>query len=150
MNRFAVIIIALFSITFLIRCDKTKKKTMSQNNYKHWAYIGKHLKDEFTPHVKNSYIDLHFNTEGKLGGRAGCNNYTGSFKEKKKEVVFTIGEMASTMTMCSDEIMKQEDEYLSLLQKVTKKEQKGNKLYLYISKNEFLVFNNISDQFKSM
>lgn len=116
----------------------------------HWFYLGKNIDDKFIKPVKNSYLDLHFNNEGGFGGSGGCNTYSGKFTEHKNSMKISIGEIGSTMAMCPEEIMKQEETFLTLLKKVNKKVYVKDKLHLYFTKTNYLVFKDISDQFKPM
>ncbi|MCU0506966.1 MAG: META domain-containing protein [Anaerolineae bacterium] len=53
---------------------------------------------------------------GKVGGSAGCNNYTASYTVDGEKL--TIDQAASTMMMCEQEIMDQEMAFLTNLQAV--------------------------------
>lgn len=151
MNKLIKLTVVLSLLVVTIGCNSSNKKNIKASTNKlHWAYIGKLVKGEFIKPVKNSYLDLHFNSEGNFGGSGGCNTYSGKFTEHKNSMKIVIGEIGSTMAMCVDNVMKQEDVYLSSLKKVIKKEFKGNKLHLYFSENDYLVFIDISDQFKPM
>lgn len=151
MNKLITLAIVLSLLVITIGCSSSNKKNIKASTNKlHWAYIGKQVKGKFIKPVKNTYLNLHFNNEGDFGGSGGCNTYSGKCTEYKDSMKITVGEIGSTMAMCADDVMKQEDVYLSLLKQVVKKEFKGNKLHLYFSENNYLVFRDISDQFKPM
>jgi putative lipoprotein len=55
---------------------------------------------------------------GQVNGSAGCNNYFGGYTTRGGDRI-EISELGSTMMMCSEEIMEQEQAYLAALQSAT-------------------------------
>ncbi|CAM1334812.1 META domain-containing protein [Tenacibaculum aestuariivivum] len=149
MYKFKFISILVFFLTGIISCNFNNNKNLVSNSL-HWKYSGKQVKGKFVKAGKEAYIDLHFNNEGNLGGRAGCNRYSCSFTENKQNPSITLSNIALTKMMCPEELMKQEASYISLLKNITKKEVKQGELYLYTSDTDYLVFTDISEQFKPM
>jgi heat shock protein HslJ len=64
--------------------------------------------------VSGTEITLNFGADNTVSGSAGCNNYTGGYKLEGNQI--TIGPLASTMMMCEDTVMLQEQGYLTILQ----------------------------------
>ncbi len=89
--------------------------------------------------------NLNFGEKNRMSGNAGCNRYSTTYKiEKKGNINFqpTI----STKMACSDEnLMKQENTFFNLIDKVTKYTYKGNYLIFFDeSKQNTLKFTRIS------
>jgi heat shock protein HslJ len=104
-----------------------------------WIYKGKQINEVFIKKNEEITIDLGFKKE--LNGHAGCNSYFGAYKESTKNTAIIIKGIASTEMLCSDEVMKEEDAYLSILRKINKRKIIGNNiLHLYFSDTDYLVF----------
>ena len=58
-------------------------------------------------------IDMAFDSEGKIGGFAGCNNYTAPYEASAGAIA--IGPPASQKMACPDPAMSQETQYLAVL-----------------------------------
>jgi heat shock protein HslJ len=78
--------------------------------------------------VAGTEITLNFSGDNKISGSAGCNSYNGGYQLEGNQI--TIGPLATTMMMCSDEIMLQEQGYLKLLQTPGTVSQQGSNLVL--------------------
>jgi heat shock protein HslJ len=65
------------------------------------------------PLVADSRITLSLYGDGKAVGRAGCNNYSGTYKRTGD--VISFGPVISTKMACPPEIMTQEQSYLDIL-----------------------------------
>ena len=63
--------------------------------------------------IDNSHTTLQFMSSGKVSGRGGCNNYTGSVAIQGSAITFTP--MAATMMACAPALMEQETSYFSAL-----------------------------------
>lgn len=59
-------------------------------------------------------ITAEFTTEGRVGGRGGCNSYFASYTVDGNNL--TISQAGSTMMACEPEIMQREADYLAALQ----------------------------------
>lgn len=65
------------------------------------------------PLVPDSRVTLSLYGDGKAVGRAGCNNYSGTYKRAGDSISF--GPLISTKMACAPEIMNQEQSYLDIL-----------------------------------
>ncbi|SDW03463.1 META domain-containing protein [Marinobacter mobilis] len=63
--------------------------------------------------IDSSRITLHFLPEGRLAGRASCNNYMGSYQLSGEGL--SVGQTASTMMACAPSLMHQERRFLEVL-----------------------------------
>jgi heat shock protein HslJ len=66
------------------------------------------------PLVPGSSITAQFTTDGKVGGSAGCNQYSGMYKTSGNNIQIS-SPLASTMMACAQELMDQESAYLKAL-----------------------------------
>jgi heat shock protein HslJ/membrane-bound inhibitor of C-type lysozyme len=66
--------------------------------------------------VDRSRATLRFGDDGKVGGRASCNIFTGSYALTGESLTF--GKVASSMMACAPALMEQERRFLDLLQAV--------------------------------
>lgn len=83
-------------------------------------------------------VTLQF-TAGQAGGSAGCNSYGGAYEIKGHDLAFEP--LHSTLMACLDEaLMAQEGSYLRALGQTSAWEFKGERLYLYDSARQSLVF----------
>ena len=64
--------------------------------------------------VPGSTVTAEFTEDGKVGGSAGCNSYSGSYTVSGNSIEFTQS-MASTMMACEELIMAQETAYFQAL-----------------------------------
>ncbi|WP_147819837.1 META domain-containing protein [Salidesulfovibrio onnuriiensis] len=69
------------------------------------------------PVIDASNVTIVFKDDGKVGGRSGCNNYTGSWKLENGKL--SMGPFASTRMMCPGALMEQETRFLQHLQQAT-------------------------------
>lgn len=85
-------------------------------------------KGGFASVLAGTEITAVFSEEGKLGGSAGCNNYTASFEVDGNNI--SIGPAAATMMMCPapEGIMDQESAYLAALESAATYEIRGDQL----------------------
>jgi heat shock protein HslJ/uncharacterized membrane protein len=66
--------------------------------------------------IDRSRVTLRFGDDGKVGGRASCNIFTGSYTLTGESLTF--GKAASAMMACAPALMEQERRFLDLLQSV--------------------------------
>ncbi len=78
--------------------------------------------------LAGSEITLDFSADGQVSGSAGCNRYNGPYKLEGDQI--TIGMLATTMMMCPDDVMAQEQGYLKLLQTPGTAAKQGDNLVL--------------------
>lgn len=70
--------------------------------------------------IDNSRATLNFGKDGKLTGRASCNNYTAAYTWSGNSL--SIGQGASTMMACAAALMDQERRFVDILQGVQRYE----------------------------
>jgi heat shock protein HslJ len=76
------------------------------------------------PVVTDHEPRLRFADEGRLGGNAGCNDFTGVYELSGEGVRPTV--RASTIKACSDNVMEQERQFLEMLDKVVRFDISGS------------------------
>ena len=74
-------------------------------------------------------ISAQFSPDGKISGSAGCNRYSGTYTVSGSSITISSS-IASTMMMCDDAIMEQENAYLKALPEAKTYEIKGDQLTL--------------------
>jgi len=79
--------------------------------------------------VPGSTVTAEFTEDGKVGGSAGCNSYSGSYTVSGNSIEFTQS-MASTMMACEELIMAQETAYFQALAAAKSFAMKGDQLTL--------------------
>ncbi len=91
--------------------------------------------------VTGTQTTADFQANWKLSGSGGCNQYSAGYTTTASNGI-TITQPVTTLMACSEPIMQQETQYLSLLQKATKFEITGNQLTLFdINGAKLLIFN---------
>lgn len=84
------------------------------------------------PLLPGTAITLQF-LQGELAGFAGCNTYTGKYTADLNDdgtYTITIGPLTTSRLACPQEIMEQEQEYLTSLQQVTRATIQQNEIIL--------------------
>jgi heat shock protein HslJ len=71
-----------------------------------------------------------FGADGKLSGSGGCNQYSAQYITTASNGI-TITQPITTLMACAEPVMKQETQYLSLLQLAAKYEISGDQLTLF-------------------
>jgi heat shock protein HslJ len=66
------------------------------------------------PLAAGTGISAQFTSDGKVGGSAGCNRYTGKYTVSGADITFDPS-IATTMMACPQPIMDQESAYLKML-----------------------------------
>jgi heat shock protein HslJ len=79
--------------------------------------------------VPGSSITALFTSDGKVGGSAGCNQYSGAYKTSGDNLQIS-SPLASTMMACAQELMDQESAYLKALGEVQTFKVAGDTLTL--------------------
>lgn len=90
------------------------------------------------PVVDASHTSMVFTTGGKVSGRGGCNNFTGSYILKNGKISFPP--MAVTMKMCAPALSKQEYRFFQSLDKPQKVSFQNGMLYLKPDKGNPSIF----------
>lgn len=101
-------------------------------------------KSVFNSEIKTNLV---FGEENRMSGNAGCNRYSTTYKIEGKGSI-SFQPTISTKMACSDEnLMKQENAFFSLIDKVTKHKVRGNYLIFFDESNQnILKFARISKQ----
>jgi heat shock protein HslJ len=78
--------------------------------------------------LNGSKLSMEFSADGRVAGYAGCNRYTGSFKQDGKALSF--GPAAATRRMCIEPegVMEQEQQFLKALETVATARQEADQL----------------------
>jgi heat shock protein HslJ len=91
------------------------------------------------PAIAGAEVTLTFDTEGRSGGKAGCNTYGAGYTQDGSKLAFEAP--FSTRMFCSpDALMAQERAYLDLLGRVTGYQTQGDKLQLNAADGKTIVF----------
>ncbi|MDD2828309.1 MAG: META domain-containing protein [Sulfuricurvum sp.] len=72
-----------------------------------------------------SPITMILSNDGKMDGSTGCNQYTTTYTIKENQI--TIGFPATTRMICTPELMEQEQNFISALQKSSKISRNGER-----------------------
>ena len=81
-----------------------------------WVLTGFDNPMKPTPVLAEPPVTLMLDADaGQISGSAGCNNYTASYTETDTGAL-TIGAVATTRKMCAEDVMAQEQKFLSALQ----------------------------------
>ena len=80
--------------------------------------------------LNGSELTMEFSADGRVSGYAGCNRYTGSFKQDGKALSF--GPAAATRRMCIEPegVMEQEQQFLKALETVATARQEADRIEL--------------------
>lgn len=81
------------------------------------------------PPVAGTGISVHFTSDGKVSGSAGCNRYAGTYTVSGANITISTP-LASTMMMCDPAVMAQETVYLITLGQAKTFTVKGDQLTL--------------------
>ncbi|WP_265581507.1 META domain-containing protein [Methanofollis aquaemaris] len=92
-----------------------------------WTLESYHTGDAIVSVIAGTEITAVFDEDGKVAGSAGCNRYFASYEVNGTEM--TVGPAGSTLMACPDEdVMKQENTFLSLLGTVKSFAIEGDRL----------------------
>jgi heat shock protein HslJ len=67
--------------------------------------------------LPDTELTAAFGTDGTISGSAGCNTYSGTYTVEGTSI--SIGEVATTLRACAEDVMEQEQAYLAALQAST-------------------------------
>lgn len=84
-------------------------------------------------------LTVMFGADGRVSGSAGCNNFTGAFKQDGTTI--EVGPLASTLKMCPDPagVMEQETQFLAALQSAAVIQLDGDRLTLRTAEDAMAV-----------
>jgi heat shock protein HslJ len=80
------------------------------------------------PVIDKSLAYIEFTPEGRAGGNASCNRFTGSYVLSGSNLTFS--KLASTKMMCAPALMGQETGLLAALERVAKVQLQDGLLFL--------------------
>ncbi len=80
------------------------------------------------PVIDNSPAYIEFTEEGRVGGNASCNQFTGAYVLSDSNLAFS--KLASTRKMCFPALMEQEARFLAALERVAKVQKQNGLLVL--------------------
>ena len=150
MKRILTIIAALVAIVALGQsccpCRKAVKRNHKTHNATQWTLSQIEGQNVAELLVEDKAPTIIFDTEGSVGGYAGCNSFGGQYKivpsevEYQKNIVgkLSFGSMFSTKRFCPND--KVEMRYLALLDKIDSFTIEENKLFLFTNGELKLVF----------
>jgi heat shock protein HslJ len=94
-----------------------------------WIVTSYYSGDAITSVVGDATLTADFADDGTVSGNAGCNNYNGPYEIDGDSI--SIGPLAGTKMACSsDELSKQETDYLAALELAESFTVTGNRLDL--------------------
>ncbi len=105
-----------------------------------WKYTGSVIDGVQQPVSKGTLIILNFN-DSRLFGEASCNSFFGSYqysKEAPDQIAFS--DLGSSMALCEEEVMIQEDHFLNALSNATSISFSENNLSLHYDVSKSLQF----------
>jgi heat shock protein HslJ len=91
--------------------------------------------------IVGTTITADFRADWTVSGTAGCNQYSAGYATTASNGI-TITQPTMTLMACANNVMQQETQYLSLMQKATKFEISGDQLTLFDSYGtKLLIYN---------
>lgn len=81
-----------------------------------WSLISYGAPDAATSVIETAQITLLFGADGRVSGKAGCNTYGGEYQVIGDTVSF--GRLLTTLMACPEDVLKQEHDYLAILEGV--------------------------------
>jgi heat shock protein HslJ len=85
------------------------------------------------PVIDNSTAYIQFAEEGRVGGNASCNRFTGAYVLFGSSLTFS--NMASTKKMCFPALMEQEVRFIAALERVAKAQMRDGLINLLDAKD---------------
>jgi heat shock protein HslJ len=82
--------------------------------------------------ITGSQTTANFQANWIVAGSAGCNQYSAGYTTTASNGI-TVAQPTTTLMACQNNVMQQETQYLSMLQKATKFEVSGDQLTLFDS-----------------
>jgi len=85
------------------------------------------------PVIDNSPAYIEFAEEGRVGGNASCNRFSGAYVLSGSSLTFS--KLASTKKMCFGALMEQETRFLAALERLAKVQMRDGLLNLLDAKD---------------
>lgn len=131
-RRTAALLIVLALSATLVACSSASDSTSSSADDLEgvWWALEVHTDAQGAESVviEGVVVDAFFE-DGRVGGNAGCNQYSGSYAVDGDEI--QVGELATTMIACPIDVMDQESAYLASMQSAASFEISDGKLSLF-------------------
>ena len=121
MNKVIWILSAVLLAALLAGCGGQSGK-LENTNWKLTTLDGRPALPDATPTAL-------FESDGKLAGTTGCNQYSGTYTISGKKLTLQVGPM--TMMACPEPVMKQEQDFLAALAATGTYKVDNDKLTLY-------------------
>jgi len=105
-----------------------------------WKYTGSVIDGVQQPVANGTLIILNFN-DNRLFGEASCNSFFGSYQynqETPDQIAFS--DLGSSMALCEEDLMAQEDHFLNALSSATSISFSENNLLLHYDASKSLQF----------
>jgi len=87
--------------------------------------------------IEDSPATISFEDEQRVDGNASCNRYFGSYTLERGKL--ELSQLGSTMMICSELLMEQEDRFLRALGEVSQAESVDNELILKDEQGKILI-----------
>lgn len=99
-----------------------------------WALVSFDGVNPAPVQTQSQPVTIEFQSDGRVGGFAGCNNFGGMYAVKSGSLM--ISDMASTLMACADNaVTQQEQRYLQALVTAGRFEISGNHLKIWYSED---------------
>jgi putative lipoprotein len=105
----------LCAVLFLAACTSSASQPGSQSSLEDSMWSLSTIMEKNL--VPGSTITVQFTADGNVSGSAGCNRYSGTYKASGSSIQIT-SPIASTMMACEQELMDQEQAYLTALSEI--------------------------------
>jgi len=90
-----------------------------------------------TPIIFKSQVKLIFHADGRLTGKASCNNFLSHYNVQKD--LLAIKPMNTTRKMCTSDLMQQESKLLKILNKVRRFQSSNDQLSMFDQQGHLLL-----------
>lgn len=131
MKHLNLLFITLIFITSA--CTSSQKNTGKTGELtipSQWKLVSFSKSNAETPVIPGSSITLEFESKDQIGGKGGCNSYSGAIEMQGN--MLTIKGITSTLMACADELVtEQELRYFQALQTATRFEISGDNLTIW-------------------
>lgn len=117
-------IMLLLIASFLMSCSNSPTEANEETLIGYWQVEA--IQEESI--MAKTKINLIFNQEFKLSGKASCNNLASNYTQSDNSLTF--GPVITTRKMCVPKVMEQESKLLNALTRVKRFQLKDGQLFL--------------------
>ena len=96
--------------------------------------------------IEGSNLTLAFHNEYRVGGHAGCNGYVASYEAIDDELGFFFLAMLGSACLEQEALLRQQDEFTTLLSNTTDFRLMGDQLELVTQNGQVLAFRRLPDE----